>query len=439
MKRVNRILVGAVCVVVLLVSWAIAVSAKSDAQKQEELLAQARALLADEVFIRAVPLLEEAATYREAGTVEAEEYLKEAYVHLLDQKDYTKRYTKLLETQMQREDAKPEVFLEAANFYLGRSKLKEALAVLRDGIGKTGDEALIRLYEDERYQFCIRRNYYYDVTEICNGKVQVRLDGGWGLADSQGRLLVPCEYEQVSSFSNQEAIVKQGGVISGVDEAGNRVALLHTEASDFKNYAQDRLWLKLEDGWHLANGEFVTGSVAYEDCGMFSNGAAPAKLDGKWGLVGTDGKEWILAPEFDDIIQDELGRAYAQEAIFVRQGGAIFLVADGKQVGGPYEDAEPFADSWAAVKQNGKWGFIDREGTLQLECEYSDAKSFSQGVAAVRTPSGWGYISLLGEMVIEPEYLDAKSFSDGSAPVRTEQGWLFISLVEYEKEGNGIL
>ena len=96
----------------------------------------------------------------------------------------------------------------------------------------------------------------------------------------------------------------------------------------------------MEDGWHRANGEFQIGSAAFEEMGMYSEGYAPAKSEGKWGVVDT-GNDWLIPPEYDQIIQDELGRCYAQQAVFVRQGDEVLLLVDGKQVGSPIRMPDP--------------------------------------------------------------------------------------------------
>lgn len=433
----KRILLVAGCVLLLAVSWLIAITAQSDAQRQEELLQQASSYLQDEIYVRAIPLLEEAASYEDTHTMEAEEVLKDCYLQMIDQSGYEKKYTDLLEKQMAREDAAPDCFEEAARYYLDQSDLQEALTVLRDGVSKTGSEELETLYEQERYQYQMEDNLFQDVTAIYNGAVQVKKDNHWGLANAAGEIVIPCVYDWISTYSNGEAIAKKGAVISGIDGSANRVALHHGEASTFSNFAENRVGLKTEEGWLLADGEFNTGSIYFEELGMFSDGGAPAKLDGKWGILDISGGDWLIAPEYDGVIQDELGRSYRNDTVFVKSGSQVLLLVDGEQVGESYEDARPFADGWAAVKKNGTWGFIDQEGVIQIDYQFEDARSFGQHLAAVKVNGKWGYVSLKGEIAIEPSYLDAGSFSDGSAPVRTEAGWRFITLLEYE-EGTGL-
>lgn len=435
MKRTKRILLGLACAALLAASWAAALTAKSGADRQRELIDEATSYTDDEIYILAVPLLEEAASYQDEHTLEAETALKEVYLRLAGKDNYERRYTELLDKQMARKGAGADIFREAALYYLDKSKTADALSALRDGIGKTGSGELIRLYEENRYGYTLSRDFYDKAAELHCGTSQVALNGRWGLASANGLLVIPCEYDKISTFDGGRAIVQKDGVISAVDGGDNRVALLHEAAQDFGNYAENRLSLKTAEGWLLANGTFGTGPVLFEELGMFSGGCAPAKLGGKWGLIDSGGEKWLLEPAYEEIVRDELGRCGGPETLFVRRNGGVYLLADGQETGGPYEDARPFNGGWAAVKEGGKWGFVDAEGVIQVDFQFDDARSFGQHLAAVEQEGLWGYVSLLGEMAIEPQFLEAKSFSGGSAPVHTGLGWQFITLLEYEGGG----
>jgi len=425
-------------VALLFASWAIAITAKSDAEKQAELIEQAAAYTEDDIYILSVSLLEEAVGYKTDRTLEAENALKNVYTHLLNQRGYSRKYVELLEKQMSREDAIPDYFEEAAQFYLGRSKLADALTVLRDGVEKTGDAHLTELYEEHRYAYSMGIDYYNDVTSTTNGAIQVQIDGLWGLASATGSPIVPCEYNKISTYSNGGAIVEKDNVISVVDQNNNRIALLHENATTFGNFAGNRTCLQVKDGWVISSGSFTTGTQTFEDFGMYSDGYAPVKRNGKWGLINANGNEWLVEPQFDVIAQDELGRAYSQGAFFAGKEGRLYLYVEGEQVAGPYEDAQPFEDGWAAVKKGEKWGFIDTSGSVQIDFQFDNALSFGQHLAAVEVDGQWGYVSKYGEVVIDPIFLSAKSFYNGSAPVETVDGWRFITLTEY-KGGAGLL
>ena len=432
LKRAKRIIAGFCCLVILLVSWLITVNAKSKLEKQAELIWQAKALMDEGIYVRAVPLLEEAAGYKTELSAQAEEELKKAYLSLIETRGYRRRLINLLEEQMRRPDASPLIFKEAAEFYLQTSKTTDALAALRAGIGKTGDELLVDMYEKNRYVYETNRTTYDSLTAICGSTIQVRVDGLWGLASSDGILLIPCEYEKISTYSAGRAIVKKDGEIYAINIDNNRIAKLRERATDFGNYADDRIPLLIDGTWKRATGEFVLGTAAFEEFGMYSGGYAAAKTEGKWGVVDI-ALNWLIPAEYDEIIQDELGRCYARETIFARKDGKVYLFSGGLKNREVFDDAKPFSnEGYAAVKRNGKWGFIDTEGSEKIGFIFDDALSFGQHLAAVKLGGLWGYISLSGQTVIEHKYLEAKSFSNGSAPVLSERGWQFITLLEYK-------
>jgi len=436
MKQTSRILIGAGFVTLLLISWIIAINTKSDAEKQLVLIQQAAELMKDGIYIRAAALLEEAAGYNAAHTLIAETELKKAYLALIDKRGFSRKYTNLLEKQMNRRDASQGIFVEAANYYLGISRLLDALAVLRTGIEKTGCPELVEIYENSRYAYETSRTSYDYAAAINGSTAQVQTDGRWGISRADGSMLIPCEYEKISTFSTDRAIVEKDGEIYAVDRDNNRIAILRENASDFGNLAENRIPLLIGGSWRRAGGDFTLGAAEFEQLGTYSGGYAAAKTGGLWGVISLTA-DWLLPAEYDEIILDELGRCYAQGAVFARKYGVVYLFAGGRQVEGYYEDARPFSEEgYAAVKKDGKWGFIDTNGTEVISCRFDDALSFGQHLAAVKLGELWGYIGRNGNIVIEPVFLEAKSFSNGSAPVQTQRGWQFITLLEYKVVSN---
>jgi len=434
LKKGSRTLIAAICAGLVLTSWLIAFNSKSVGQKQLELIKQASMLVQDGIYIRAVPLLEEAAGLNAAHTLTAEEELKKVYLELMKNRGFGRRYIDILERQMNRRDADPAVFAEAAGYYISISRTTEALSILRTGIERTRSPELCSMYELNRYAYQMSRTTYDLVSAINEGTVQVQSGGLWGIAEADGVLLIPCEYDKISTYSADRAIVMKDGEICAVDRNNNRVAKLAGRAEDIGNYANDRIALQIEGSWKRARGDLVPGTMEFQQIGMYSGGYAAAKVDGKWGVVGLS-SGWLIPPEYDGIVRDELGRCYAQGAVFVQSGGAVYLIVGSERIGVAYEDARPFTDhGYAAVKSGGKWGFVDTDGNVVIDFQYSDALSFGQHLAAVEIGGLWGYINMYGSIVIEPEFMEAKSFSSGSAPVLTGRGWQFITLLEYKKE-----
>jgi hypothetical protein len=77
-----------------------------------------------------------------------------------------------------------------------------------------------------------------------------------------------------------------------------------------------------------------------------------------------------------------------------------------------YDDAHDFSEGLAAVKLDGKWGFIDKTGKKIIPLKYDDAEHFSEGLAPVKLDDKWGFIDKTGKEVTSFKYDDAKSFSE---------------------------
>ena len=62
-----------------------------------------------------------------------------------------------------------------------------------------------------------------------------------------------------------------------------------------------------------------------------------------------------------------------------------------------YEAAGNFSEGLAAVKENGKWGYIDGTGATVVAAKYASAGSFSEGLAAVKSGGKYGYVDRTGK------------------------------------------
>lgn len=433
MKFLNRVLICVGCAALLCLAWFLVMNKTPESEIQADLVTQAEALMQDEIYVRAVPILEEAQGLEGPLRDKIEALLKESYVALSKKADYVYRLEALIEKQIQREDSPKSVYYEARDYYLAMGRMSAAIKAMRCGMEHLGDEELRRDYEAIRYSFTATGKSYDEVTMVYNGKIQVKGPAGWGMASSSGGYYLPCQYDQISTYSTGTVAVMQDGELFTVDADGFRTYLYEGEAEQIGNFANGLLAIKTKDGWVRATGTLLAGSMAFEELGMYSEGYAPAKQNGKWGVIDSSGA-WVLQPEYDEIIMDELGRCWIQGAVFVRKGDQIKLYSGGQWLPDAYEDAKPFLDGWAAVKQDGKWMFIDTAGQPQLVCGYEDVGSFSGHLAPAMKDGLWGYISLDGTLVIDAQFQEAKSFTGRYAPVKTEDRWTFIMLDE-ELEG----
>ena len=97
-----------------------------------------------------------------------------------------------------------------------------------------------------------------------------------------------------------------------------------------------------------------------------------------------------------------------------------------KAFAGEYESATSFSEGLAAVRNGGKYGFIDKTGRLVISYMYDGAYSFHEGLAAVKKGGKWGYVDKTGRLVISYMYDEAYSFHEGMASVRNGGKYGFI-------------
>lgn len=138
--------------------------------------------------------------------------------------------------------------------------------------------------------------------------------------------------------------------------------------------------------------------------------------------------------------------------------GFILLDASGNRMNDTvYEDALPFCEGVAAVKQNGKWGYIDETGTpvtefcyepllyaedfLEQPTEdgvYSEMKricpySANEGMIPVKKDGMCGVIDTQGNEIVPLMFEDITSVHDGAVWAKENGKWGLLNLTEAQE------
>ena len=154
----------------------------------------------------------------------------------------------------------------------------------------------------------------------------------------------------------------------------------------------------------------------------FENGYACALGEDGWTIIDQKGND-MLHTSYADIFRC----ATVNDTLYfhAKKGGKEYVIrADGIVL--PYCDMRSFSCGRAAVKINGRWGYVDQEWKEAIGCRFDKAKSFSEGYAAVKRDGKWGFIDLNGTEKIEFAYDDCHPFSEGMAAVKKDGKWFFI-------------
>lgn len=239
----------------------------------------------------------------------------------------------------------------------------------------------------------------------------------------------------------------------------------------------------------------------YQDVGIYSGGRCPVSVGGQWGYVDTignscvpikyskvgafsgerspvidaDGKAYYIDPNGNKrfVVVDvenvtELG--LMEEGIYSLYNGTSwgFYNMEYEHLFGKYDEVSAIGNGVAAVKKDGKWSFVNREGEDLTGDTYHDVVMDEKQVvyrndrmfvsdgsgyqmidstgeiiddtkyqavhifndttyAAVMINGKWGFIDASGDIIFKPQYEDARSFANGFAAVKKDGKWGFIN------------
>ncbi len=253
----------------------------------------------------------------------------------------------------------------------------------------------------------LRINYEW---EVCGykwdeGKAMVQSgENQFGFINRWGKVVVPLKYSGTKPFSDGMAAVKSGG-----------------------------LW-----GFVNSNGEEVI-KPAYRTVGNFSEGYAAVMADGsRFGYINKKG-DMVLQPVYDVAlpVHDGLAPVMVEAQFFdadekidpkyILTPGSRDVLRDGEKDRNKFwtvacsDSHKVDLDYESGIDyRTGKWGYIDiRTGQYKIKPCFEDAFSFSEGVAAVKQGGKYGFINKEAQFVIPPAYFNAKSFQDGVAIITT--------------------
>ncbi len=293
---------------------------------------------------------------------------------------------------------------------------------------------ITEIMKDIQYMFYFGESYD-DVGPYSDGYYSINREGKWGLAWADGSRVVYNRYASVGAFVNGLAPVKtfddevyfidaDGNKKKTVVAAGNLTELQPLVGEIYAGF-DGTTW-----GFYDATDKKVNGD--YSEVSLLANGVAAVQKDGVWQIVDMNFNN-IGTDTYTDVKHDDRGVVCRNNIIFVNSGNGYYMIdSGGKRVCDKvFEDVRLFGDqTYAAVKTNQGWTFIDGTGAFAFKDRYfDDARSFVNGFAAVCDDGLWGYIDQQGNEVIGFQFADAKDFNPyGNAFVKTENAWVMIRL-----------
>ena len=230
--------------------------------------------------------------------------------------------------------------------------------------------------------FCVKENNKYKVInageeEVFNQEINnveqikdniivyTNESGKYGAYDIEQNKNIECQYDEMKYTSNKYFIVKQGSSYGIIDIDENR-----KENMDFANI------------------------VYYEDAGVY-------ELEPTENITG---ENKILNNNLEEIAQGILDEVNGEKS-YIRlwtENGYLYYNLDGD-----LKEAKDvlLQNNLFLKKENGKYGYVDKDGNVVVDYIYDDAKEQNTyGYAAVKLDGKWGVIDSQGNLVCETIY-----------------------------------
>lgn len=233
--------------------------------------------------------------------------------------------------------------------------------------------------------------------------------GKWGLIDKTGEYVVQPTYDSIGPFDSGLALVRIG------EEKGARFGFIDQTGTEL-------IPLKFHKARH------------------FSQGLAAVQVAHLWGYILASGV-FQITPRFD-------GTGKAKRWPDTRTGSFVdglapvwagqdhyrFIDRTGTfAFEGGFDDANSFSQGRAVVKKGNRYGYINPDGQMAIDCRFTLARDFSESLAKVEVdeprpgyPSQAGFIDLDGRMVIPPKFRSADGFENGLSLVSTDDSIAYI-------------
>ena len=212
--------------------------------------------------------------------------------------------------------------------------------------------------------------------DFSDGMASVFDGRGWGFINTEGELVIPCEYESAAEQN-------PGGFSEGL------AAVVIVPERELFGYI-DKTGKQVFPNLYFADTEFSEGLAWVWD-----------RESQRYGYIDKTGKLVIK------LEQNWNGDSFSEGLALVRMGGNKlgFIDKTGKLVidlGEEYDEAFPFQEGRARVRKDRSYGFIDTEGKLVIPCEYASCyENFSEGLVPAKKGEKWGYIARDGKSTFD--------------------------------------
>lgn len=207
----------------------------------------------------------------------------------------------------------------------------------------------------------ISKNLPQDIPEL----FPVKLNDKWGYAKKGGEIVIPCQFEDISHFNKEIALIKKNKRFFPIDKKGN----ILTEK----------------------------GYVGFKGFNDYSPLAIVYNENIKYGAINQKGEETIPVI-YDEVKTATLGRRFYQVKLKDKYG---ILDHNGK-IKIPIQSETPFGNIHLGIQYNHHSSLKGLDGKLLLSGSYDNAKTYYKNYYIIRKDNKLGIIDILTEDIVLP-------------------------------------
>jgi len=224
-------------------------------------------------------------------------------------------------------------------------------------------------------------------------RIEVKVSGKtkYGYINSKGEPILPAEYDDLKAFRSGWGIVKRDETYFAVDKSGN-----------FKNLPR-----KYDNIYEFRSG-FAIGMIKGSD----------NNHPNTYYYINTELKEqfnitaWEAYLFWDNVAIVKRDKDYE----LMNKNGEVFKTLTG------IDNLKFCTEGMLAVKQRGKWGYINDKGDMMIAAKYDSCDQFKYGYGHFKLNNKWGLVDKNGNEVAEAKYDNILSGENGIF-IFYDNGW----------------
>lgn len=303
--------------------------------------------------------------------------------------------------------------------------IEKSIIIEKDGLCGLVSNSLGEVIIEAKYAEITSLGKTYE-----NGYIVKNTDSYYGVITTDKKEMLPCSYDQIYNVvSNDMLVVSEGGQNKIINKGGGTI--LNSSYDEIVSLDGERIVVKDNGNYGVIDlQENVIIPLEYDSLSLAFDNIYIAKKDNKFGLINTSNEtksefkyqnmtyrkeaNFIEADNDDyrsDIINSSLQVALSGVIVSevntekgymrIRQGDDYkyynFNFEEKKA-----QDVMP-TNTLFLVKENGKYGYVNKAGEKIVDCIYDDAtEQNAYGYMAVKQGDVWGSLKSDGSVCLEP-------------------------------------